>query len=191
MLLYHFTSRAALPHIVRTGLSRGSVPLSPVNEINAVWLTADSDPAGHGVERSGPLMTDAQRQQAFEWTGVMPPAGARHPRDSSVRITLDIDAGHSSLEEWLPWARRRLSSEWLAQLHPVGGGGDLRRAKSWRLFFGLIPAESFVVVEAEREPAPALRQASRQRPISPAAEADRSLASSGPRLPATISAFRS
>jgi hypothetical protein len=48
-MLYHFTARELLPGIARDGLSRGQVPLSPRQAINAVWLTTDGDPSGHGL----------------------------------------------------------------------------------------------------------------------------------------------
>lgn len=159
MLLYHFTSTQSLPGIQSGGLSRGMVPVGPARGLNAVWLTTDPGLSGHGLQAGGAMMTDAQRLQAREWSGILPPPGSRYPKEASVRITVDLDPRDRNLHEWLPWARRHLSPEWLAQLHPVAGG-NLRQAKTWRLYFGIIPAEDFVAVE---KAAPAATPAPRPR----------------------------
>jgi hypothetical protein len=159
MLLYHFTSRANFPLILRSGLSLGAVPVSPVRAVNAVWLTTDPGDFGHGLEAGGAFMTDDQRKQALDWSGTLPPPGARHAKDAQVRITVDLPPNARGLENWLPWARRHLAPEWLATLHPVASG-NIRKAKTWRLFFGVIPAAEFVAVDALAEqPRPALREA--------------------------------
>jgi hypothetical protein len=154
MLLYHFTSRQCLRHILAGGLSCGRVPVSATASSNAVWLTTDPGPNGHGLEAGGTVMTEAHRQQAYEWTGVRPPPGARHAKEASVRITLDIDRADRNLHEWLPWARRHLAPDWFAELHPIASP-NWRKAKTWRLYFGVIPADAFVAVEAVTEPAAA------------------------------------
>lgn len=162
MLLYHFTSRDNLRSILRTGLSRGVVPVSSEQRLNAVWLTADAGPGGHGLESGGDFMTDLDRREAYEWTGVMPPPGARFPKSAEVRITVDLPPGDRNLHEWLPWARRQVEPEWLAFLHPVAGG-NLKRAKSWRLYFGTVQPEAFLAVDelegsmAQPEARPRLR----------------------------------
>jgi hypothetical protein len=153
MLLYHFTSKEALRHILAGGLSRGAVPTSATAALNAVWLSTDPGPDGHGLEAGGALMSDAQRQQTYEWTGVRPPPGARYPKDASVRIAVDLSPSDRNLHEWLPWARRALSPDWFAQLHPIAGG-NLRKARTWRLYFGFIPASEFVAVDPVPAAAP-------------------------------------
>ncbi|HEY5721956.1 MAG TPA: hypothetical protein VIT45_06510 [Allosphingosinicella sp.] len=90
-------------------------------------------------------MTDEERFRAYEWSGVWPPPGARFPKESSVRISIDFNAADRNLHEWLPWARRNLAPDRLAEIHPVGS--NLRKARSWRLYFGAISPESFVEVE--------------------------------------------
>ena len=146
MLLYHFTSADSLPQIRAGGLSRGTVPVSPTRGLNAVWLTTDGGPGGHGLEAGGAMMSDDQRRQALEWSGVLPPAGTRLAKPATARITGDLVPNDRNLHVWLSWARQHLAPDWLARLHPVAGG-NLRQAKTWRLYFGLIPAESFVAVE--------------------------------------------
>lgn len=102
LLLYHFTTRESLSRILAKGLRLGRVPTSPTTILEAVWLPTDPGPGGHGVEASGPLMSDEQRRQAHEWTGVLPPAGTRFAREAKVRITVELDPGDRALEEWLP-----------------------------------------------------------------------------------------
>ena len=154
MLLYHFTSEAALRQIREGGLSRGAVTTSPATTLNAVWLTTNPGPDGHGLESGGAVMTEAQREQAWEWSGVWPPPGARLPKEASVRITVDLDPTDRDLHEWLAWARRNVSPETFAELHPVASPIH-RKAKSWRLYFGVIPASDFVAVDIAAQPMPA------------------------------------
>jgi hypothetical protein len=95
-------------------------------------------------------MTDDQRQEGYRWSGVLPPPGARFPKDGPVRITVELDPRNPNLHEWLPWARRCISPEWMAQLHPIAGG-NMQKAKTWRLFFGVIPAAAFLAVDVQPE----------------------------------------
>ena len=146
MLLFHFTSRHDLPQILDSGLNRGSVPFSATRSVNAVWLTSDPGPHGHGLEQGGPSMTDAQRVQAREWTGILPPPGTRMPKPAEVRIAVEVERSDPRLHDWLPWARRNLSAEWLRTLHPPGCA-SLRKAKTWRIYDGLISPDRIVAVE--------------------------------------------
>lgn len=148
MLLYHFTSRACFAEIMRTSLFRGSVPHSPGRDANAVWLTSDPGPFGHGLESGGPMMTEDQRQQAFEWSAVMPPPGTRFPKEADVRIEVEIPHDHENLHQWFPWARRRLPPELMALLHPIGSD-SLIKARTWYLYFGAIAPSQFLSVEEQ------------------------------------------
>ncbi len=150
MLLYHFTSRENLSQIATTGLSRGMVPVSPTEARNGVWLTTDPGPGGHGLENGGKIMTELDRQQALDWTGVLPLPGTRFPKQGPVRITVDLPTSDRNLHEWLPWARQNLSPEWLAVLHSVALG-NLIKAKTWRIYFGVIPPESFLAIDSEAD----------------------------------------
>jgi hypothetical protein len=56
---YHFTAKEYLDSICSFGLSKGDVPLSPMGKgLNAVWLTTDPQPHGHGVDR-GSVLTES------------------------------------------------------------------------------------------------------------------------------------
>ena len=147
MRLYHFTTRECLRSIFATGLNRGVVHLSPTSQLNAVWLTTEPGSNGHGLESGGRFMTDEERQEAREWAGEIPPQGARFPKIANVRIAVDLPDDDRSVHEWLPWARRHLEFDWMTALHPVAGG-TLRKAKTWRLYLGIIPPECFAAVES-------------------------------------------
>ena len=156
MLLHHFTSRDHLRGIKVAGLTRGAVHVSPTQRLNAVWLTTDGG-NGHGLEAGGAFMSDEDRREAMEWTGVMPPPGSRFPKLPEVRITVELDPADRDLHEWLPWARRHMQPDWLAHLHPVASF-NLKKAKNWRIYTGVIPPEAIVgIEELERQPAPAVR----------------------------------
>ena len=145
MLLYHFTSRERVSGIRTGGLRLGTVPVSATKALQAVWLTSRGDDGAHGLEAGGPLMSEEQRHETFQWTGDRPPPGARLPKEASVRITVDIHSNDRDLHEWLPWARQHVAPDTMALLHPVGS--SLHKAKSWRLYFGWIPPERFVTIE--------------------------------------------
>lgn len=146
MQLYHFTSRENLRSILRSGLDRGIVHVSNKSRLSAVWLTTDPGPNGHGLEWGGEFMTDLDRREAGHWSGTLPPPGARFPKEANVRITIELEPGDRNVHEWLPWARRQLTPDWLAYLHPVAGG-NLNKAKTWRLYFGTIAPAAFARVE--------------------------------------------
>ena len=105
-------------------------------------------------------MTDHQREQAYEWSGIMPPPGSRFPKDAHVRISAEIDDDDPELHKWLGWARRRLPQELLWLIHPPGSDSQ-RQAKSWFIYFGVIPPSAFVAIDevSELTPAPAVEQA--------------------------------
>jgi hypothetical protein len=149
MLLYHFTSRHGLPAILKNGLLYGRVPVSPDRAVNAIWLTSDPGPEGHGLEQGGRVMTDDERMQAQEWSAVLPPPGTRHAKEASVRITVELSETDRNLHQWLPWARRNLPPEFLAALYPPGA--SLRQAKTWRLYSAMILPGDFVAVDRLEE----------------------------------------
>lgn len=105
-------------------------------------------------------MSEAERRQAADWTGVLPPEGSRFAKEASARITVEIAEADARLESWLPWARRHLSADTLAALHPVASG-SMSAAKTWRLYFGVILPQQFRDVALLDESAVAGSRASR------------------------------
>lgn len=155
MVLHHFTTRDALRNIKAAGLARGVVHVAAGRQLSAIWLTAD--PAGgHGLEAGGAFMSDDDRREAMQWTGIMPPPGARFPKRAEVRISVELDPSDRNLHEWLPWARRHLEPEWLAHLHPIATF-NMKKAKHWRIYTGVIAPQAIVAIEElESTPAPVL-----------------------------------
>lgn len=71
MLLYHYTATEYLDSILKDGLTRGEVPISPTEVLSGVWLTGDISPRGHGLTDGRPL-TD--REKAFFGIATRKPA---------------------------------------------------------------------------------------------------------------------
>ena len=141
MLLYHFTAEEYLDSILVSGLVRGELPLNQPEALNAISLTSDKSPSGHGLT-DGQSLSEAEKS-FFRQEGKQVPDNARFPNKRAVRITVKVPK--SSVKKWLPWARRRLESSWLNTLIDIGGG--YRKAKTWWFSPGAIPPGYFVKVE--------------------------------------------
>lgn len=145
MLLYHYTSHHALPHILRDGLSKGEVPLSDREWLNAVNLTADPSPDGHGLDGAREPITEEDAARLYLATGQHWPVGARFVNKRAVRITIKLPSADRNLKDWLPWARKRLSPDYLRRL--VGVAGGTKKARTWKIYFGVIPPSAIVAVD--------------------------------------------
>lgn len=141
MLLYHFTAEEFLESILANGLNRGELPLSATEVENAVNLTSDPNPEGHGLSEARPL--NNAEIAFFRRTGQYLPEGAMFPNKRAVRITVKMP--RSAVKQWLPWARKKLSRSWLNTMIDAGGGP--RKAKTWWFSRNPIPPEHFVAVE--------------------------------------------
>lgn len=143
MLLYHFTCREHLPAIEAEGLSKGEAPISSREWENAVNLTTDPRPMGHGLSRGEPLEPEiiaaAIRQHGSA------PANTHWPDKTAVRIKVKVSSRDTKLKRWLPWARRRATKQFLDSLHAAAGATG--KEKTWWLYFGTIPPSSFVAVD--------------------------------------------
>lgn len=133
MNLYHFTSREHLPSILREGLSRGDVPLTPTTGLNAVWLTSDASPDGHGLSSGEVIAADVAARAGVSTGG----KGFRTHDKRAVRLLVNIPRGDRRLVRWRPWARKNIELNWLAALENAGGGSA--KARTWFLFWGVIP----------------------------------------------------
>jgi hypothetical protein len=116
---YHFTSEDNLPSIMRSGISRGDVPTSPVGGFQAPWLTLNPNP----------------QQQHWSMGG----------SKTQVRLTVEIpDDEAEKLWPWLELAKEAETPEWwLDALNQSGGGGDAY----WLVFLGVIKPEWITNVE--------------------------------------------
>lgn len=143
-LLYHFTAREYLPAIMREGLRLGDVPTRSITNAgeNAVWLTVDPHPNEHGLGSPREL-TDDDRQFVHQWSGVLPPKGARWADKSAVRITIGEVPEPSDLVRWCHWGRQHVASDIYDRLTRAGGA----KHRSWFLYWGIIPPDCFAAVE--------------------------------------------
>ena len=146
MILYHFTSHEMLPAILEEGLSRGEVPLNDRDTLNAVNLTTDPAPHGHGLDRAGHVVTADESAKMFLVTGTLIPPGTVYANKKAVRITVKVPSSDRALKDYLPWARKHIEHKYLKRLIAAAGGGTAK-AKTWKLYFGVIPPSAFVSVD--------------------------------------------
>jgi len=104
VLFYHFTCHEHLEAIMRQGLSRGEVPITARECKNAVWLTTDPNPDGHGLSVAGEL-TDSDREMLAR-LGTPAPRGARCANKRAVRISVKIPRMHLRLVHWPKYAKK-------------------------------------------------------------------------------------
>jgi hypothetical protein len=145
MILYHFTCFDYTESILSEGLTKGDVPTKPtgpLSETNAVWLTTDAEPQGHGLFKGG-LLTEEERRAFFTMTGTMPPAGARFPNKLSVRIKVVIPSSDRRLVKWTTWGRKHCQPRTFEGLISKNG----TRYKTWWLYFGVIKPDLFQAVD--------------------------------------------
>lgn len=133
MNLYHFTAHEHWPSILREGLSRGGVPVTPTTGLNAIWLTSDASPDGHGLS-SGEVIAADVAARASVWTSG---EGLRTYDKRALRLLVNVPRGDRRLIRWRPWARKNLEVDWLAALEKAAGGSA--KARTWFLFWGVIP----------------------------------------------------
>lgn len=138
--LYHFTARERLALIMREGLQLGDVPIHSFTSVgeNAVWLTSDPSPSGHGLG-SPRVLTDEDREFHRHLTGVLPPRGARYPDKRAVRIAIGELPDPSRLLRWSWWGRQRVASHVYGSLVRADGAGH----RTWYLYPGVIPPACF------------------------------------------------
>lgn len=140
MILNHFTSLEYLDAILAEGLTKGYVPLSPTQGENAVWFTTSMDAEEHGLT-DGHVLTLEEREAHQRCFGRPLPESARYPDKRRVRISVVIPSSDRNLRPWLPWARKRLTTDWLAALSASGGGKV--KARTWYIYHAVVPAASF------------------------------------------------
>jgi hypothetical protein len=136
VIFYHFTGTEYIESIKAEGLTTGEVPLSAGERLNAVWLTTDRSPEGHGLG-DGWRPTEEMRRMYN-----LPPKTV-FPDKRAVRITLVWPRG--KVIPWLPWARKRLESDWFDRMVRTGGG--MKKAKTWFLSWQPIPPSAFREIE--------------------------------------------
>jgi hypothetical protein len=138
MIYYHFTAREYLRAIAREGLRKGEVALSPTDVLNAVWLTTDPDPAGHGLGEARQLTVDEKRI-----LGLPPFADLSFPDKRAIRFRTVIPSRDRRLAHWPKWARKRLEAWWYEALREADGS----KSDTWWLYWGTIPADALEAID--------------------------------------------
>ncbi len=143
MLFHHYTSHLALRSILRDGLDRGEAPLAPDRWLKAVNLTTSRSPHGHGLDAAGFVWTKEASDKVHAATGQRIPPGTVNLNKRAVRIDVRIPMSDRRLQKWVPWARKRLDPAFFDMM-VRGGGGGMASAKTWWLYWGVIPPDAFV-----------------------------------------------
>ena len=145
MILYHYTAKSRLESILREGLSRGEAPISATRFKNAVNMTTDSRPDGHGLDAAGKIVSEQESAFYAAKFGWDVPAGTKLENKKAVRLKVKLPSSDRSLKPWLPWARKHAEPDFLDCLMRSSGG--IVKARTWWLYFGTIPPSAFVSVD--------------------------------------------
>ena len=120
MRLYHFTSLFHLDVVQEHGLSRGDVPVSPFEGMNAVWLTTNPSKSSQNWKEGSAV------------------------DKTKVRITVEIQDSDPNLHKWSEFAKQeQVPDWWYKALHETGGKGS----DEWYIYEGVIPSSSFVSID--------------------------------------------
>jgi hypothetical protein len=120
LTLYHFTSTTHLPFILKEGLTKGDVPVSPFTGFNGVWFTTcrtiDS--------QAGMLRCGVDKTQ--------------------VRITAEIAESNKNLVKWSVLATvLNIDRDWYRILDKTGGYGS----NTWYVYTDVLSPDMFKKVE--------------------------------------------
>lgn len=129
-MFYHFTSRFHLSHMLKEGIYRGDVPLSPELGTQGVWLTTDGRP---------------QRQKWCSRNSYFIIAGQKHVLDKTeYRLTIEVDESEPTLFRWDKLASTlNIDPRYYEFLNISGGGGG----EAWYVYFGTISPDHIVTIE--------------------------------------------
>lgn len=145
MIFYHYTTKDALASIQREGLTRGEAPYNDTQVANAINLTTDKDPGGHGLDAGGQMVTEEQ-SSLWRTKGIYVPAGTVFANKREARITLKLPSSDPKLKRWRSWSRKNCDPGYPERLEKAGGA-SAKKAKTWWLYFGVIPPESFLEID--------------------------------------------
>lgn len=158
MRLHHFTCVEHLGSILATGISRGEVCTTTwqTPDLNAVWLTTDANPSGHGLGDCEEITEDFSRD-VYKKAGIYLEPGSYFPNKRRVKITVDLRPQDERLFRWTRWAKRNV--------HPairdglINTGGGMVKARTWYVYFGVILPDEFLSVEVDGRPYVAMKEA--------------------------------
>jgi hypothetical protein len=127
------------------GLNRGEAPLSDTRVLQAVNLTTDPRPEGHGLDGGGHVLTQEESATYSRQFGWQIPAGTVFADKTEVRLTVKVRSTDPRLKRWLPWSRKNCEPGYPERLAAAAGG--IEKAKTWWLFFGTIPPSAIAKVD--------------------------------------------
>jgi hypothetical protein len=145
MIFYHYTTREALDAIRAEGLIYGEAPFNDRRVAQAVNLTTDPEPTGHGLDLGGYIVTEEHSLQLSR-SGLNVPAGTRFVNKKEARISLSLPLSDTRLKSWRTWSRKNCDPGYPARLEAAAGAMP-QKAKTWWLYFGIIPPDRFLSID--------------------------------------------
>lgn len=108
-------------------------------------LTTDPRSEGHGLDHGGHVVT-RQESAILASRGFTVPAGTVHVDKRAVRITIKLPSADPALKAWWRWSRSHCEPGYAERLEKAAGCGG-RKAKTWYLYFGIIPPAAFTAID--------------------------------------------
>lgn len=145
MKLYHYTHISCVPAILNEGLrSRQAVTSIAERFPNAVYLTTDNSPAGHGLS-SGAFATKIDCQAL----GLTLASRQQVPFFANKRrVLIKVNSSNLQITRWYRWARINLSPKVFDAAVQTGGG--MKKARTWYLSLGNIPLSAIMGIEVRQ-----------------------------------------
>jgi hypothetical protein len=142
VIFYHYTAIEYLESILRDGLNKGEIPITPRKEdcLNGVWLTTSKSASGHGLSDGEELSEELRRLTSA-------PKGAHWHDKRAVRITVKMPK--EKLKHWPAYGKKRLEPWWYRAMSRTGGGEKV--ARTWYISLKPISPEQFEKVEVRNE----------------------------------------
>ena len=141
MIVYHYTAIGRARSIQNNGIFCGEVAMNAYGGAEAVSLTTDSDPSGHGLS-SFSFVTRTQ----LRCLGYTLPPNAQVPCFSDKRkVRITVKVPRDALQYWLSWANKHIDPRFRKGLIDVGGG--MSKARTWFISWNAIPPEAIKLIE--------------------------------------------
>ncbi len=141
MKLFHYTTISRLAQIMEEGLNKGEVPTSSHTWFNAVNLTTDPSPVGHGLSDARFLTENEARFLGYKVYSKQPV----HYFGNKRKVRLTADVRRQQLRRWIRWAQKNIDPGYMETLIRTGGG--MAKARTWYFSEEPIPPSSFRLVE--------------------------------------------
>jgi hypothetical protein len=145
MIFYHYTTRSAIRSILEQGLTQGEAPLSHTRVARAINLTTDPDPSGHGLDMGGRIVT-AEESALLASKGFIVPPGTVYANKREARIRIKIPSSDPKLKHWRSWSRKHCEPGY-PDILEQSAGATPRKARTWWLYFGVVPPTCFEGIE--------------------------------------------